>query len=76
MLLLLPLLLLLLLFHLVHAVIVKTSSGPRYVVGSKPKLNKSLLTAGTRVALVRLICGLGFRVLFLPGLPLKLKAMK
>ncbi|KAL8445264.1 hypothetical protein Emag_005153 [Eimeria magna] len=33
------------------AVIVKTSSGPRYVVGSKPKLDKSLLTAGTRVAL-------------------------
>ncbi|KAL8273172.1 hypothetical protein Esti_002930 [Eimeria stiedai] len=31
--------------------IVKTSSGPRYVVGSKPKLDKSLLTAGTRVAL-------------------------
>ncbi|KEP67732.1 UNVERIFIED_CONTAM: 26S proteasome regulatory subunit [Hammondia hammondi] len=31
--------------------IVKTSSGPRYMVGSKPKIDKASLTAGTRVAL-------------------------
>jgi len=31
--------------------IVKTSSGPRYVVGCRNKVNKAKLTAGTRVAL-------------------------
>lgn len=31
--------------------IVKASSGPRYVVGCKPKLDKKKLTSGTRVAL-------------------------
>ncbi|EPT27295.1 26S proteasome regulatory subunit [Toxoplasma gondii ME49] len=31
--------------------IVKMSSGPRYMVGSKPKIDKASLTAGTRVAL-------------------------
>jgi hypothetical protein len=33
------------------AVIVKASSGPRYVVGCRTKLDKSKLTQGTRVAL-------------------------
>lgn len=35
----------------VHAVIVKASSGPRYVVGCRNKVDKAKLTAGTRVAL-------------------------
>ena len=34
-----------------HAVIVKASSGPRYVVGCRNKVDKAKLTAGTRVAL-------------------------
>ena len=34
-----------------HAVIVKASSGPRYVVGCRSKVDKAKLTAGTRVAL-------------------------
>lgn len=33
------------------AVIVKASSGPRYVVGCRNKVDKAKLTAGTRVAL-------------------------
>jgi len=33
------------------AVIVKASSGPRYVVGCRTKLDRSKLTNGTRVAL-------------------------
>ena len=33
------------------AVIVKASSGPRYVVGCRGKVDKAKLTAGTRVAL-------------------------
>ena len=33
------------------AVIVKASSGPRYVVGCRNKVDKTKLTAGTRVAL-------------------------
>ena len=33
------------------AVIVKASSGPRYVVGSRNKVNKAKLAPGTRVAL-------------------------
>ena len=32
-------------------VIVKASSGPRYVVGCRKKVDKSRLTPGTRVAL-------------------------
>lgn len=35
----------------VHTVIVKASSGPRYVVGCRNKVDKAKLTAGTRVAL-------------------------
>lgn len=35
----------------VIAVIVKASSGPRYVVGCRTKLDKAKLTQGTRVAL-------------------------
>lgn len=35
----------------VHAVIVKASSGPRYVVGCRNKVDKAKLTSGTRVAL-------------------------
>ena len=34
-----------------HAVIVKASSGPRYVVGSRNRIDKSKLIAGTRVTL-------------------------
>lgn len=34
-----------------HTVIVKASSGPRYVVGCRNKVNKAKLVAGTRVAL-------------------------
>jgi ATP-dependent 26S proteasome regulatory subunit len=33
------------------AVIVKASSGPRYVVGCRAKVNKAALSAGVRVAL-------------------------
>ncbi len=33
------------------AVIVKASSGPRYVVGCRTKVDKAKLTSGTRVAL-------------------------
>lgn len=33
------------------AVIVKASSGPRYVVGCRSKVDKEKLTAGTRVVL-------------------------
>lgn len=33
------------------AVIVKASSGPRYVVGCRGKVDKEKLTSGTRVAL-------------------------
>ena len=33
------------------AVIVKASSGPRYVVGCRTKVDESKLVAGTRVAL-------------------------
>lgn len=33
------------------AVIVKASSGPRYVVGCRAKVDKAKLTSGTRVAL-------------------------
>lgn len=38
---------------LIHVciVIVKASSGPRYVVGCRNKVNKAKLVAGTRVAL-------------------------
>lgn len=36
---------------LLPAVIVKASSGPRYVVGCRTKVDKTKLTAGTRVAL-------------------------
>lgn len=35
----------------VLAVIVKASSGPRYVVGCRNKVDKTKLTSGTRVAL-------------------------
>lgn len=35
----------------IHAVIVKASSGPRYVVGCRNKVDKAKLKAGTRVAL-------------------------
>lgn len=35
----------------VHTVIVKASSGPRYVVGCRNKVDKAKLIAGTRVAL-------------------------
>ena len=38
-------------FLLASAVIVKASSGPRYVVGCRGKVDNSKLTAGTRVAL-------------------------
>ena len=34
-----------------HTVIVKASSGPRYVVGVRTKLDKEKLVNGTRVAL-------------------------
>ena len=34
-----------------RAVIVKASSGPRYVVGCRSKVDKSKLVSGTRVAL-------------------------
>lgn len=34
-----------------HAVIVKASSGPRYVVGCRNKVDNSKLTNGTRVSL-------------------------
>lgn len=34
-----------------YAVIVKASSGPRYVVGCRSKVDKSKLKQGTRVAL-------------------------
>lgn len=37
--------------NLCLAVIVKASSGPRYVVGCRSKVDKLKLTAGTRVAL-------------------------
>ena len=36
---------------MLHAVIVKASSGPRYVVGCRNKVDKEKLVAGTRVAL-------------------------
>jgi 26S proteasome regulatory subunit T4 len=36
---------------LIRAVIVKASSGPRYVVGCRNRVDKSKLTNGTRVAL-------------------------
>lgn len=39
------------LLPVVHTVIVKASSGPRYVVGCRSKLDKSKLVQGTRVAL-------------------------
>lgn len=35
----------------INVVIVKASSGPRYVVGCRNKVNKAKLVAGTRVAL-------------------------
>ncbi len=38
-------------FSYICVVIVKASSGPRYVVGCRNKVDKSKLTAGTRVAL-------------------------
>ena len=37
--------------HLIFLVIVKASSGPRYVVGVRVKLDKSKLVVGTRVSL-------------------------
>jgi 26S proteasome regulatory subunit T4 len=39
------------LLTLLAAVIVKASSGPRYVVGCRNRVNKSKLVPGTRVAL-------------------------
>lgn len=41
----------LILLVLIAAVIVKASSGPRYVVGCRNKVDKAKLVAGTRVAL-------------------------
>ena len=38
-------------FSTFRAVIVKASSGPRYVVGCRTKVDKAKLVAGTRVAL-------------------------
>lgn len=35
----------------IQSVIVKASSGPRYVVGCRNKVDKAKLTSGTRVAL-------------------------
>lgn len=37
--------------HLSYPVIVKASSGPRYVVGCRSKVDKEKLVAGTRVVL-------------------------
>lgn len=37
--------------YIVVSVIVKASSGPRYVVGCRSKVDKEKLTAGTRVVL-------------------------
>jgi ATP-dependent 26S proteasome regulatory subunit len=37
--------------HLFLQVIVKASSGPRYVVGCRSKVDKEKLTSGTRVVL-------------------------
>lgn len=37
--------------NLVLLVIVKASSGPRYVVGCRSKVDKEKLTSGTRVVL-------------------------
>ena len=37
--------------HLFFLVIVKASSGPRYVVGCRSKVDKEKLTSGTRVVL-------------------------
>jgi ATP-dependent 26S proteasome regulatory subunit len=38
-------------YHLCVSVIVKASSGPRYVVGCRSKVDKEKLTSGTRVVL-------------------------
>jgi len=38
-------------FVIVFSVIVKASSGPRYVVGCRSKVDKEKLTSGTRVVL-------------------------
>lgn len=38
-------------FDWIGSVIVKASSGPRYVVGCRNKVDKEKLTAGTRVVL-------------------------